>query len=106
MPSSYETEGVYQLLLDAELQAVIGAVTNRLAKATYDGGQDVSDKVFLVQKKDVFGDEEGRCHLVRLVYARSGRAASRPHQGPTSNSPRLVVRFTDVSHYTRRDHLW
>ena len=47
MPSSYETAGFINLL-DADLQAVIGAVDKQVARATYDGGgQDTfSDKVF------------------------------------------------------------
>jgi len=60
MPSSYETAGFINLL-DADLQAVIGAVDKQVARATYDGGgQDTfSDKVFLLSRKEIFGDNEG-----------------------------------------------
>lgn len=60
MPSSYTTEG-FIYLLDEELQAVIGAVDKQVARATYDdGGQDTfSDKVFLLSRKEIFGDDEG-----------------------------------------------
>ena len=60
MPSSYTTEG-FIYLLDEELQAVIGAVGKQVAKATYDeGGQSLfSDKVFLLSRKEIFGDDEG-----------------------------------------------
>ena len=60
MPSTYETAGFVNLL-DAELQAVIGAVDKQVAKATYDGvGQTLfSDKVFLLSRKELFGDNEG-----------------------------------------------
>lgn len=60
MPSSYETEG-FIYLLDEDLQAVIGAVDKQVAQATYDGGgQDTfSDKVFLLSRKEIFGDDEG-----------------------------------------------
>lgn len=60
MPSSYETAGFINLL-DADLQAVIGAVDKQVARATYDGGgQDTfSDKVFLLSRKEIFGDDEG-----------------------------------------------
>lgn len=60
MPSSYETAGFINLL-DADLQAVIGAVDKQVALATYDGGgQELfSDKVFLLSRKEIFGDNEG-----------------------------------------------
>ena len=60
MPSSYETAGFIKLL-DADLQAVIGAVDKQVALATYDGGgQELfSDKVFLLSRKEIFGDNEG-----------------------------------------------
>ena len=60
MPSTYETAGFINLL-DADLQAVIGAVDKQVALATYDGGgQELfSDKVFLLSRKEIFGDDEG-----------------------------------------------
>lgn len=60
MPSTYETAGFINLL-DADLQAVIGAVDKQVAKATYDGGGQTlfSDKVFLLSRKEIFGDDEG-----------------------------------------------
>lgn len=60
MPSTYETAGFVNLL-DADLQAVIGAVDKQVALATYDGGgQELfSDKVFLLSRKEIFGDDEG-----------------------------------------------
>lgn len=60
MPSTYETAGFVNLL-DAELQAVIGAVDKQVAKATYDGGEQslFSDKVFLLSRKEMFGNDEG-----------------------------------------------
>jgi hypothetical protein len=60
MPSSYETAG-FIYLLDADLQAVIGAVDKQVALATYDGGgQELfSDKVFLLSRKEIFGSNEG-----------------------------------------------
>jgi hypothetical protein len=60
MPSSYETAGFINLL-DADLQAVIGAVDKQVALATYDGGDQelFSDKVFLLSRKEIFGDDEG-----------------------------------------------
>ena len=60
MPSSYTTAGFINLL-DADLQAVIGAVDKQVARATYDeGGQSLfSDKVFLLSRKEIFGDNEG-----------------------------------------------
>lgn len=59
MPSSYETAGFINLL-DADLQAVIGAVDKQVALATYDGGgQELfSDKVFLLSRVEMdFGGE-------------------------------------------------
>lgn len=59
MPSTYETAGFINLL-DADLQAVIGAVDKQVALATYDGGgQELfSDKVFLLSRKEMgYGDE-------------------------------------------------
>jgi hypothetical protein len=60
MPSSYTTAGFINLL-DADLQAVIGAVDKQVALATYDGGEQAlfSDKVFLLSRKEIFGDDEG-----------------------------------------------
>jgi len=60
MPSSYVTAGFINLL-DADLQAVIGAVDKQVALATYDGGEQAlfSDKVFLLSRKEIFGDDEG-----------------------------------------------
>lgn len=60
MPSSYETAGFINLL-DADLQAVIGAVDKQVAKATSDGGGQslFSDKVFLLSRKEMFDDDEG-----------------------------------------------
>lgn len=60
MPSSYTTEG-FIYLLDEELQAVIGAVDKQVARSNYDGGgQDTfSDKVFLLSRKEIFGNDEG-----------------------------------------------
>lgn len=59
MPSSYETAGFINLL-DADLQAVIGAVDKQVALATYDdGGQELfNDKVFLLSRVEMgFGTE-------------------------------------------------
>lgn len=60
MPSTYETAGFVNLL-DAELQAVIGAVDKQVAKATYDeGGQSLfSDKVFLLSRVEMGLGTEG-----------------------------------------------
>ena len=59
MPSTYETAGFINLL-DADLQAVIGAVDKQVALSTYDGGgQELfSDKVFLLSRVEMdFGGE-------------------------------------------------
>ncbi|MGI6176776.1 MAG: DUF6273 domain-containing protein [Christensenellales bacterium] len=59
MPSTYETAGFINLL-DADLQAVIGAVDKQVALATYDGGgQELfSDKAFLLSRVEMdFGGE-------------------------------------------------
>ena len=60
MPSSYETSGFLKLL-DPELVAVLGAVTNKVAKATYDGGGQDSfvDKVFLLSRVELGYGPEG-----------------------------------------------
>jgi hypothetical protein len=60
MPSSYETAGFINLL-DADLQAVIGAVDKQVALATYDGGgQELfSDKVFLLSRVEMGLGTEG-----------------------------------------------
>lgn len=60
MPSSYETAGFINLL-DADLQDVIAPVDKQVAKATYDGGGQslLSDKVFLLSRKEIFGSDEG-----------------------------------------------
>ncbi len=60
-PSSYTTEGFLKLL-DPELVAVIGSVEKQVARNTVSdgGGQDIfSDKVFLLSRKEMFGDNEG-----------------------------------------------
>ncbi len=60
MPSSYSTQGFLNIL-DPDLKAVIGAVDKQVAKATSDGGGQslFSDKVFLLSRKELFGDDEG-----------------------------------------------
>jgi hypothetical protein len=60
MPSTYETAGFVNLL-DADLQDVIAPVDKQVAKATYDGGGQslLSDKVFLLSRKEIFGSDEG-----------------------------------------------
>lgn len=60
MPSAYETKGFINLL-DPELVAVLGKADKQVAKATIDGGgQDLfSDKIFLLSRKEMFGDDEG-----------------------------------------------
>ena len=100
MPSSYETAGFINLL-DADLQAVIGAVDKQVARADYDGGQDTfSDKVFLLSRKEVFGDDEGVV-TGEVVY---------PFWDGSSNADRIKgspstwwLRSPNVSnaHYTR-----
>ena len=60
MPSAYETKGFLDLL-DPELVAVLGKADKQVAKASVDGGgQDLfTDKVFLLSRKEMFGDDEG-----------------------------------------------
>ena len=60
MPSSYETSGFLKLL-DPELVAVLGSVTNKVAKVTYDGGVQDSfvDKVFLLSQVELGYGSEG-----------------------------------------------
>lgn len=68
MPSSYATAGFINLL-DADLQAVIGAVDKQVARATYDGGGQslFSDKVFLLSRVEMGLGTEGET-TGELVY--------------------------------------
>lgn len=60
MPSTYNAKG-FLALLDPELVEVIVNINKQVALATYDGGGQTlfSDKVFLLSRKEIFGDNEG-----------------------------------------------
>lgn len=101
MPSTYETAGFINLL-DADLQAVIGAVDKQVALATYDGGgQELfSDKVFLLSRKEIFGDDEGVV-TGEVVYPFWDGSSNADRIKGSPSSWWLRSPHVGYSHYTR-----
>ena len=60
MPSSYETEGLSIFLTRVCKLSLVRSINRLHGLLTMDGGQDTfSDKVFLLSRKEIFGDDEG-----------------------------------------------